>query len=154
MTTEEMKRLLELETEFAEFLEGAKTIEEKHKKCNRAVWTAIDYDRSDPEYLTFCKDNFQKLYELMELYEKYTYDPEEDEKRVAYLFREGMTLEEKLTALEKAFWTARNSGYSEAMANRLAAGQGNDETDRWQKNCDNQYAIERYYDWLKEQKDG
>ena len=21
------------------------------------------------------------------------------------------------------------------------------------KNCDNQYAIERYYDWLKEQKD-
>lgn len=64
-----------------------------------------------------------------------------------------MTKEEKLRALANASWAARNNGYCEAMANRLAAGQGDDETDRWQKNCDNQYAIERYYDWLKEQKD-
>ena len=153
MTTEEMKRLLELETEFAEFLEGAKTIEEKHKKCNHAVWTAIDYDRSDPEYLTFCKDNFQKLGELMELYEKYTYDPEEDEKRVAYLFREGMTKEEKLSALEKAFWTTESLGYREAMAGKLSAGERDAQTERWEKNCDNKYAIERYYDWLKAQND-
>ncbi len=153
MTNEQMKRLDELEAEFAEFLADAKTTEEKHKKCHHAVWTAINYDKSDREYLTFCKDNFRKLDELMELYEKYSYDPEKDEKRVAYLFREGMTKEEKLSALANAGWTARNSGYCDAMANRLAAGQGDDETDRWQKNCDNQYAIERYYDWLKEQKD-
>ena len=153
MTDQQMKRLEELEAEFAESLIDAKTMEEKHKKCHHAVWTAINYDTSNREYLTFCKDNFLKLIELMELYEKYSYNPERDEKAVAYLFREGMTKEEKLGALAKAGWTARNNGYCDAMANRLAAGQGDDETDRWQKNCDNQYAIERYYDWLKEQKD-
>ena len=153
MTNEQMKRLDELESEFAEFLADAKTMEEKYKKCHHAVWTAIDYNKSDREYLTFCMDNFSKLIELKELYEKYSYNPEKDEKAVAYLFREGMTKEEKLSALAGAGWTARSSGYCDAMANRLAAGRGDDETDRWQKNCDNQYAIERYYDWLNEQND-
>ena len=153
MTNEQMQRMKMLETEFADFLADAETIEEKHNKCHHAVWTAIDYNKSDPEYFSFCCNNFRKLIELEELYEKHTYTPEKDEKRVDYLFREGMTKQEKLSALASAAWMARNSGYCDAMANRLAAGQADDETDRWQKNCDNQYAIERYYDWLKEQMD-
>ena len=153
MTEKDIQRLRELEGEFAEFLADAKTIEEKRKKCHHAIWTAINYDKSDREYLTFCKENFQKLVELEELYEKFTYNPEEDEKRVAYLFREGMTKEEKLAALANASRTTRNSGYCDAMASRLAAGRGDGETDRWQRNCDNRYAIDRYYEWLKEQKD-
>ena len=62
-----------------------------------------------------------------------------------------MTKEEKLNALANAYRTATNREYCESMANRLAAGGGDAETDRWQKNSDNQYAIDRYYDWLKEQ---
>ena len=73
MTGEQMKRIEELEAEFAEFLADAETMEEKHKKCHDAVWTAINYDKSDREYLAFCYDNFRKLIELEELYEKYLY---------------------------------------------------------------------------------
>lgn len=67
-------------------------------------------------------DNFSKLIELKELYEKYSYNPEKDEKAVAYLFREGMTKEEKLSALAGAGRTARSSGYCDAMANIKDSG--------------------------------
>lgn len=151
MTNEQMRRMKELEEEYAEFLAGAQTTEEKFKKCDDVVLTVIYYRNSDREYWSFCKENFPKIDELMKLYEKCLYTPEKDEKAVAYLFREGMTKAEKLNALAGADWTVHNSGYCDSMANRLMAGQSDSETDRWQKNCDNQYAIERYYDWLKEQ---
>lgn len=151
MTNEQMKRIEELEAEFAEFLAGAETMEEKQEKCNDAIRTLIYYDNSDPEYLSFCKDNFPKLNELETLYSKCLYTPEKDEKALAYLFRDGMTKEEKLTALANAHWTATNGGYCDAMANRLMAGQSDDETDRWQKNCSHEYAIDRYHHWLNEQ---
>ena len=151
MTNENCKRLEELEAEFATFLAGAETIEDKRKKCHHAVWTAIDYDKSDREYLTFCYDNFRKLIELEKLYDKCLYDPSEDEKDLAYLFRDGMTKEEKLSALGTADWMTSHSGYCDSMASRLAAGQSSAETDHWQKNSSNKYAIRRYREWLMEQ---
>lgn len=153
MTNERRKRIGELEAEFAEFLEGTETMEEKQEKCRDAVWTYIDYDRSNPEYFSFCKDNFSGLCELKDLYDKCLYHPEDDEKELAYLFYDGMTKEEKLKALSDAYWEATHSGYCDAMASRLASGQGDSETDLWEKNCSNKCAIDRYYDWLKEQKE-
>ena len=153
MTDEQMKRLEELEEEFAEFLADCPTMQDKRNKCHHAIWTAIDYNKSNPEYLSFCYNNFRKLIELEDLYDAYTYTPEYDEKTLAYLFREGMTKQEKLNALATAHWTTKNSGYCDSMASRLAAGRGDDETDHWQRNCDNAYAIKRYHHWLSEQED-
>ena len=75
----------------------------------------------------------------------------EDEKTLSYLFIEGMNKEEKLQALDKAHWTVCNSGYCDAMASKIAAGKDDSETKRWQKNCDNIFIIDRYYQWLVEQ---
>ncbi|MGM9648264.1 MAG: hypothetical protein ACI3YH_09050 [Eubacteriales bacterium] len=151
MTNERRKRIEELEAEFSEFLEGAETMKEKQEKCRDAVRTYIDYDRSDPEYFTFCQKNFPGLRELKNLYEKCLYHPEDDEKKLAYLFCDGMTKEEKLKALADAYREVTHSGYCDAMAGRLAAGERDSQTDFWVKNRSNKCAIDRYYDWLKEQ---
>ena len=153
LTREEMKHLSELEAEFADFLADAKTLEKKQEKCQAAILTLIYDDRSDPEYFSFCRKSFPKINELDVLYSKCLYDPRKDDETLAYLFSEGMTLEEKLTALERAFWTTESLGYREAMAGKLSAGERDAQTERWEKNCDNKYAIERYYDWLKAQND-
>jgi hypothetical protein len=151
VTNEELKRIEELEAEFSEFLSGTETVEQKKDKCLDAVLTLAYYDKTDPEYFSFCKENFPRLNELEELYSKCLYTPDGDEKVLAYLFREGMTVEEKLKALERAYATANNSGYCDSMAARLEAGLSDSATDRWQRNVDNKYAIDRYYRWLAEQ---
>ena len=153
LTSEELSRVRELEAELAELLADCKTVEEKNEKCKDAVLTLIYDDRTNPEYFSFCRKSFPRINELTELYQKILDDPREDEAALAYLFREEMTREEKLTALEKAFMTTRSSGYGEAMAGRLSAGVSDAQTERWEKNCDNKYRIERYYDWLKAQND-
>ena len=80
-----------------------------------------------------------------------TYHQFEDEKKaLSYLINADMTKEQKLKALGDAFWQAHNSGYCDAMANRLMAGQEDAQTRQWEKNCRNKYAIDRLYDWIKE----
>lgn len=41
------------------------------------------------------------------------------EKELSYLVYDSMTLEEKLKSLSDAHWQAYNSGYGDAMANKL-----------------------------------
>lgn len=151
MNDKQKKRIEELEIEYADFLANLNTINEKIEKCHDVILTIIYYRNSDENYWSFCKKNFSKINELYNLYLKSIYDPVEDEKTLSYLFIEGMNKEEKLHALDKAHWTVCNSGYCDAMANKIAAGKDDSETKRWQKNCDNIFIIDRYYQWLVEQ---
>ncbi len=77
---------------------------------------------------------------------------EELEKELSYLVNDSMTLEEKLKSLSDAYWAASHSGYGDAMANKLMAGQEDWETQEWEKNCHNKYKIDELYDLLDELK--
>ena len=77
---------------------------------------------------------------------------EELEKELSYLVNDSMTLEEKLKSLSDAYWEASHSGYGDAMANKLMAGQEDWETQKWEKNCHNKYKIDELYDLLDELK--
>ena len=77
---------------------------------------------------------------------------EELEKELSYLVNDSMTLEEKLKSLSDAYWEASHSGYGDAMANKLMAGQEDWETQQWEKNCHNKYKIDELYDLLDELK--
>lgn len=74
------------------------------------------------------------------------------EKELSYLVNDSMTLEEKLKSLSDAYWEASHSGYGDAMANKLMAGQEDWETQMWEKNCHNKYKIDELYDLLDELK--
>ena len=77
---------------------------------------------------------------------------EELEKELSYLVNDSMTLEEKLKSLSDAYWEASHSGYGDAMANKLMAGQEDEQTRLWEKNCKNKYKIDALYDLLDELK--
>lgn len=72
------------------------------------------------------------------------------EKELSYLVNDSMTLEEKLKSLSGAYWEAWNSGYSDAMANKLMSGQDNEQTRLWEKNCEHKYEINELLELLKE----
>ena len=72
------------------------------------------------------------------------------EKELSYLVNDSMTLEEKLKSLSDAYWEASHSGYGDAMANKLMAGQEDWETQTWEKNCHNKYKIDELLGLLKE----
>lgn len=74
------------------------------------------------------------------------------EEMLSYLVKDTMTLEEKLKSLSDAYWEASHSGYGDAMANKLMAGQEDEQTLRWEKNCKNKYKIDELYDLLDELK--
>ena len=74
------------------------------------------------------------------------------EEMLSYLVNDSMTLEEKLKSLSDAHWQAYNSGYGDAMANKLMGGQEDEQTLRWEKNCKNKYKIDELYDLLDELK--
>ena len=78
---------------------------------------------------------------------------EELEKELSYLVNDSMTLEEKLKSLSDAYWEASNSGYGDAMANKLMAGEEDWQTLRWEKNCRNKYKIDALFDLLNELKE-
>ena len=78
---------------------------------------------------------------------------EELEKELSYLVNDSMTLEEKLKSLSDAYWEASNSGYGDAMANKLMAGEEDWQTLRWEKNCRNKYKIDALFDLLSELKE-
>ena len=75
---------------------------------------------------------------------------EELEKELSYLVNDTMTLEEKLKSLSDAYWEASNSGYGDAMANKLMGGEEDWQTRLWQKNCRNKYKIDALFDLLSE----
>ena len=75
------------------------------------------------------------------------------EKELSYLVNDSMTLEEKLKSLSDAHWQAYNSGYGDAMANKLMGGQEDEQTLRWEKNCKNKYKIDALIDLLGELKE-
>ena len=77
---------------------------------------------------------------------------EELEKELSYLVNDSMTLEEKLKSLSDAYWEASNSGYGDAMANKLMAGEEDWQTLSWKKNCKNKYKIDALFDLLNEVK--
>lgn len=72
------------------------------------------------------------------------------EKELSYLVNDSMTLEEKLKSLSGAYWEAWNSGYSDAMANKLMGGEEDEQTRMWEKNCGNKYKIDELLELLKE----
>lgn len=72
------------------------------------------------------------------------------EEMLSYLVNDSMTLEEKLKSLSGAYWEASHSGYGDAMANKLMAGQEDWETQTWEKNCKNKYKIDALIDLLDE----
>lgn len=78
---------------------------------------------------------------------------EELEKELSYLVNDSMTLEEKLKSLSDAYWEASHSGYGDAMANKLMAGEEDWQTLRWEKNCRNKYKIDALFDLLNELKE-
>ena len=75
------------------------------------------------------------------------------EKELSYLVNDSMTLEEKLKSLSDAYWEASNSGYGDAMANKLMGGEEDWQTLRWEKNCKNKYKIDALFDLLSELKE-
>ena len=75
------------------------------------------------------------------------------EEMLSYLVKDKMTLDEKLKSLSGAYWEASHSGYGDAMANKLMAGQEDEQTLRWEKNCKNKYKIDELYDLLGELKE-
>ncbi len=72
------------------------------------------------------------------------------EKELSYLVNASMTLEEKLKSLSGARWEAYHSGYGDAMANKLMGGEEDEQTLRWEKNCENKYKIDALIDLLGE----
>ena len=78
---------------------------------------------------------------------------EELEKELSYLVNDSMTLEEKLKSLSDAYWVASHSGYGDAMANKLMAGEEDEQTRLWKKNCENKYKIDALFDLLGELKE-
>ena len=77
----------------------------------------------------------------------------EVEETLSYLVNDSMTLEKKLKSLSDAYWEASHSGYGDAMANKLMAGQEDWETQTWEKNCHNKYKIDALFDLLGELKE-
>lgn len=75
------------------------------------------------------------------------------EEMLSYLVNDSMTLEEKLKSLSGAYWEASNSGYGDAMANKLMGGEEDEQTLRWEKNCRNKYKIDELFDLLDELKE-
>lgn len=72
------------------------------------------------------------------------------EKELSYLVYDSMTLEEKLKSLSDAHWQAYNSGYGDAMANKLMGDQEDEQTLRWEQNCKHKYKIDALIDLLGE----
>ena len=72
------------------------------------------------------------------------------EEMLSYLVNDSMTLEEKLKSLAGAYWEASNSGYGDAMANKLMGGDEDEQTRMWEKNCGKKYKIDELRELLKE----
>ena len=72
------------------------------------------------------------------------------ETELSYLVNDTMTNDQKIGRLSDAYFQAWNSGYGDAMANKLMSGIEDDQTRLWEKNCENKYKIDELLDLLKE----
>ncbi len=75
------------------------------------------------------------------------------EKELSYLVNDTMTIEQKIKRLSGAHWEAHNSGYGDAMANKLMGGEEDEQTRLWERNCENKYKIGALMDLLDELKE-
>lgn len=75
---------------------------------------------------------------------------EELEKKLSYLVNDTMLIEQKIRCLSDAYWQASNSGYADAMANKLMGGEEDNQTRMWEKNCQNKYEINALINLLNE----
>lgn len=64
------------------------------------------------------------------------------EKELSYLINGAMTAAQKISRLSDAHWQAHNSGYGDAMANKLMGGAEDEQTHLWEKNCRYKYEID------------
>ena len=71
------------------------------------------------------------------------------EKELSYLVNDKMTTDQKLKKLSGAYSEAWNSGYGDAMANKLMSGIEDEQTRMWERNCENKYKISALIDLLK-----
>lgn len=77
------------------------------------------------------------------------------ERELSYLVNDTMTIEQKIKCLSDAHFEAYNSGYSDAMANKLMSGIEDEQTHMWEKNCEHKYEIGELMELLGElRKDG
>ena len=74
---------------------------------------------------------------------------QELEKALSYLVNGTMTTEQKMKSLSGAYWEAHNSGYGDAMANKLMGEQEDEQTRLWEKNCKHKYEIGELLGLLK-----
>ena len=72
------------------------------------------------------------------------------EEMLSYLANGTMTIDQKLQSLSNAYWEASNSGYGDAMANKLMGGQEDEQTRLWEKTRKNKYKIDALIDLLGE----
>ena len=75
------------------------------------------------------------------------------EAELKYLILPGMTAEQKLKRLGDAYWQAANSGYGDAMANKLMSGIEDEQTREWEENCRHKYAVAALINLLKAEKE-
>ncbi|MBO5701059.1 MAG: hypothetical protein J6S71_01345 [Clostridia bacterium] len=75
------------------------------------------------------------------------------EEELAFLIRPGMTIDEKLKALDDSHWRAWNTGYCDYMAGKLMSGIEDEQTDCWEFDCRHKYDVDRLYGLLKEMKE-
>ncbi len=71
------------------------------------------------------------------------------EKELSYLIIGTMTTEQKVKRLADAYWEVHNSGYGDAMANKLMGGLDDEQTLMWEKNCKHKYEINELLALLK-----
>ncbi len=71
------------------------------------------------------------------------------EKELSYLICNTMTTEEKIRRLSDAHWQAHNSGYGDAMANKLMSGTEDEQTRLWEKNCQYKYKIDELLELIQ-----
>lgn len=74
------------------------------------------------------------------------------EKELSYLVNDTMTKEQKIKSLSGAYWEANNSGYGDAMANKLMCGTVDAQTRMWENNCLHKYEIKVLLSLLGESK--
>lgn len=72
------------------------------------------------------------------------------ENELSYLIKDSMTTAQKIKCLANAYWEAQNSGYCDAMANKLMGGEEDEQTLMWEKNCQNKYKIGTLHTLLTE----
>lgn len=75
------------------------------------------------------------------------------EQTLAYVIKLNMTVDEKIAELKSSYFHAHNSGYNEAMANRLMGGREDEQTERWEKDCKYDWEVEKLLNLLTEYKD-